>query len=215
MEKSANITFLRLRKESRKENTLLLMAVLLLTQLVISCSASSMWGGQCYDSTSSVSSCMDCCQKRKCKSRCLDKCKDKAKSIANDKEDWCESFHGQYGDGSHWGRCSNDLGYAKPRKCYDFEECVFDYYLDEFAEATADKAWYYCDKLPIPTPYNKRAIHLDPLLPAPVQVKYDSGYADGECDHHLEDLGMKSSGKICDAVSASYAYYRFVYCSFV
>eukprot|EP00562_Extubocellulus_spinifer_P016374 CAMPEP_0178568468 /NCGR_PEP_ID=MMETSP0697-20121206/15926_1 /TAXON_ID=265572 /ORGANISM="Extubocellulus spinifer, Strain CCMP396" /LENGTH=627 /DNA_ID=CAMNT_0020202573 /DNA_START=65 /DNA_END=1949 /DNA_ORIENTATION=- len=250
----------------------LLVAVLLAMHL-ISCSASTMWGGQCYDSTSSVSSCMNCCQKRKCKSRCLDRCKDKAKSIANDKEDWCDSFDGYYGsssyygfwdedelhehpredcnsenkcdrcegdcdrdahckgdlkcferdgkepvpgcygsgktdfdycydpdyeNGSDFGRCGEDLGYSKPRKCLDFEECVLEYYLDEFAEGTADKAWDYCDKLPISTPYYNKAATLDPLVSSPVPVKYSSGYADGECDHLLKDLGMKSSGKICD-----------------
>lgn len=104
------------------------------------------------------------------------------------------------GDGSgssHLGRCSEDLGYAIPKKCSDFEHCVYDRYLDEFAEKTADKAWYYCDDLPRPTPYNIH--HTLALVPTPAPIKHDSGYANGECDYILDDRWMYKSGdKVCD-----------------
>lgn len=85
-------------------------AALLVALLIVSCSASdTMWGGACASSTSSVSSCIDCCQERKCKSRCLDKCKDKAKSTANAKEDWCDSYYGASSSYYGWYDDEKDL----------------------------------------------------------------------------------------------------------
>ena len=105
-------------------NGMMPVLALLATHLIMSCSAISMWGGPCYDSTSSLSSCMDCCQRRKCKSRCLDKCKNEAKSIANDKGNWCESFHGDYGSSSYYGLWDEEELHEHPRQdCNSENKC--------------------------------------------------------------------------------------------
>ena len=73
----------------------LLLSSVLLTNTLVSASNVHVWGGPCESSTSSVPSCMDCCQERKCKSRCVDRCKNKAEKTAEDKEDFCKSYKGQ------------------------------------------------------------------------------------------------------------------------
>eukprot|EP00563_Minutocellus_polymorphus_P007418 CAMPEP_0181032250 /NCGR_PEP_ID=MMETSP1070-20121207/6645_1 /TAXON_ID=265543 /ORGANISM="Minutocellus polymorphus, Strain NH13" /LENGTH=675 /DNA_ID=CAMNT_0023109641 /DNA_START=62 /DNA_END=2089 /DNA_ORIENTATION=+ len=252
-------------------------------------SASNMWGGPCESSTSSVPSCMDCCQERKCKNRCVDKCKNKAKKAAEDKEDFCKSYKGQdhydysyhhswyeeelhehpredcnsevrcglcAGDcdkdshckgnlkckersgtehvpgcsgsgknawdycydpdwnnggnsGNNLGRCGDDIGYWKPNNCQDFEHCVYDFHLDEFADALGKKAEAYCEDLPVPTPYkpyNHDPVHpiypghpVTPLPPTP--SPHGSGFANGECDYILDKLSGYKPYKICDEFS--------------
>ena len=118
-------------------------------------------------------------------------------------------WHHGGSSGNNLGRCGDDLGYWRPKKCQDFEHCVYDFYLDEFAEATGKKAEDYCEDLPIPTPYklyNHDPVH--PMYPGqpwtpppPTPSPHDSGFADGKCDYILDKLSDYKPYKTCDEFS--------------
>ena len=101
--------------------------------------------------------------------------------------------------GNNLGRCGDSLGYWRPKKCQDFEHCVFDYYLDDFADALGKKAEAYCDDLDLPTPTPYQPYNHDPAHPIYPPPEHDSGFANGECDYILDKY--YESHKTCDEFS--------------